>query len=97
MGKCDICGHETHYLEEGIGQYEGKKLCKMCDSRVYEIKTLEGTVSILKDQRAALVLAAGKCIALIDADVSHGICNKTYSLIRNTLNKELEDLRLRIV
>ena len=90
--KCDVCGHETSYLEAGIGEYEGKKLCKLCDSRIHEIRGLKGEISKLKDDRAALVLAAGKCVASIDTEVSMGLCNATYSLIRNTLNGVLEDL-----
>lgn len=92
MDKCDVCGHETSYLEQGYGEHHGQMLCKLCDDRIYKILNLNGEVNSLKEGRAALVLAAGKCIALIDGEVSKGRCNKVYSLIRNTLNHELENL-----
>lgn len=90
--KCDVCGHETAVLDNGTGEYAEKMVCKLCESRNYGMQLLRLEIGKLKDDRAALVLAAGKCIALVDQEVSAGRCNKTYSMVRNMLNHELAKL-----
>lgn len=94
--KCDICGHETSVLDHGTGKYAEKMVCGLCEDRNFREQLLRVENNKLKDDRAALVLVAGKCVALIDAQVQKGECNKTYSLIRNELNHELVKLGLGI-
>lgn len=97
--KCDVCGHETSVLDRGTGEYAEKMVCGLCEDRNFreqllrvEIAELKDERGSLKDDRTKLVLAAGKCVMLIDHAVVNGECNKIYAAIRNTLNAELDSL-----
>lgn len=78
--KCDVCGHETSYLEEGIGEYEGKRLCKLCDDRIYRINSLESKVRILKEK-----LVDHANMLFVEYTVSRNQHERAHGITRNIL------------